>query len=132
MAIGLKLKESWLGINPSRVSPEGEDEGFCFFLIHRSTQCFALPHRGEGEKGTGAETFVCQIPPVPGSGAYEVLCVVLPSILFSRTDPVGPMKEGYQAAVGGSMGGRTRAPRPCRTLRASSLGGAGGFPHVVI
>ena len=40
--MGLKLKESWLGINPSAVSLEGEDEGFLFLNTQVNTMlCFA-------------------------------------------------------------------------------------------
>lgn len=53
------------------------------------------------------ETFACQIPPVPGPGAYEALCVVLPPSSSAGQTLLGLMESrvpGCHGAVGW-MGG---------------------------
>ena len=98
--MGLKLKESWLDINPSWVSPEGEDEGFLFFKYTGQHNALLCLIKWEGEKGTGTETFVCQIPPVPGPGAYEALCVVLPPSSSAGQTLVGGMERRVPGCCG--------------------------------
>lgn len=75
----------------------------------------------EGEKGTGAETFVCQIPPVPGSGAYEVLCVVLPPSSSAGQTLLGSMERKVPGRCGAVVwvGGPEHQDRVGRSGRAA-------------